>query len=65
LPRLGTIRLKEKDYLPTNAKILNATVTERAGRWFVSVLVEMEQPEYTGIKTERYVRAACPDLRLC
>jgi putative transposase len=32
LPRLGTIRLKEKDYLPTNAKILNATVTERAGR---------------------------------
>lgn len=55
LPRLGTIRLKEKNYLPTDAKILNATVTERAGRWFVSVLVEMEQPEYTGIKDKKDV----------
>jgi putative transposase len=28
LPRLGRLRLKEQDYLPTNAKILSATVTE-------------------------------------
>jgi putative transposase len=55
LPRLGTIRLKEKDYLPTDAKILNATVTERAGRWFVSVLVEMEMPEYNGVKDKKDV----------
>ena len=45
LPRLGTIRLKEKDYLPTGAKILNASVKERAGRWYVAVQVEMEIPE--------------------
>lgn len=55
LPRLGTIRLKEKDYLPTDAKILNATVGEKAGRWFVSVLVEMEQPPFTGKKDEKAV----------
>lgn len=55
LPRLGTIRLKEKDYLPTDAKILNATVSEKAGRWFVSVLVEMEQPEFRGTKDEKAV----------
>lgn len=55
LPRLGTIRLKEKDYLPTDAKVLNATVTERAGRWFVSVLVEIDQPEYAGPKDEKAV----------
>lgn len=40
LPRLGRLRLFEQDYLPTCAKILSATVSERAGKWFVSVLVE-------------------------
>lgn len=45
LPRLGTIRLKERDYLPTGAKILNASVKERAGRWYVSVQVETEIPD--------------------
>jgi putative transposase len=45
LPRLGTIRLKERNYLPTDAKILNASIKERAGRWFVAVQVEMEMPE--------------------
>lgn len=40
LPRIGWLRLKESDYLPTNAKINSVTVKERAGRWFVSVHVE-------------------------
>ena len=42
LPRLGKLRLKEKGYLPTDAKILSATVSEKAGRWFVSLQVEEE-----------------------
>lgn len=37
LPRLGKLKLKEHDYLPLNAKILSATVSER---WFVSLQVE-------------------------
>jgi hypothetical protein len=37
LPRLGRLRLKEHEYLPTTAKILSASVSERAGRWFVSI----------------------------
>lgn len=45
LPRLGKLRLKEHDYLPTDAKILSATVSEQAGRWFASVQVEEERPE--------------------
>ncbi|GCE09149.1 RNA-guided endonuclease InsQ/TnpB family protein [Dictyobacter aurantiacus] len=40
LPRLGTLRLHEHGYIPTNAKVLSATVSEQAGRWFVSVQVE-------------------------
>src|SRR5947209_1302665 len=43
LPRLGCLRLYEKDYLPTDAKVLNATVSEQARRWFVSIQVEEEQ----------------------
>jgi len=43
LPRLGRLRLKERGYLPTDAKILSATVTEQSGNWQVSVLVEQEQ----------------------
>lgn len=45
LPRLGWLRLKEKDYLPQEAHILSATVSEKAGRWFVSLQVKEEQPE--------------------
>ena len=43
LPKLGTLHLKERNYLPTSGvKVLSATVSERAGKWFVSVLVEEE-----------------------
>ena len=45
LPRLGRLRLKERGYLPADGvHLLNATVRERAGRWFVSVQVEKEIP---------------------
>jgi putative transposase len=43
LPRLGKLRLKEAGYIPTSGvKVLSATVSEQAGRWFVSVQVEEE-----------------------
>jgi len=43
LPRLGRLRLKERGYLPTGGvRILSATVSEQAGHWSVSVLVEQE-----------------------
>jgi putative transposase len=38
LPRLGLLRLKEESAV--TGKILSATVSERAGRWFVSLQVE-------------------------
>jgi transposase len=46
LPRLGTLRLHECGYLPTSGvTILSATVSEEAGRWFVSVQVEEDVPD--------------------
>jgi len=50
LPRLGKIRVQhgERGYLPGSndirVKILSATVSERAGRWFVSLQVEETLP---------------------
>lgn len=43
LPRIGEVKLKERGYIPTKGiKILAATVSERAGRWFVSVQCEQD-----------------------
>lgn len=58
LPTLGWIRLKEHGYIPTEgARTINATVSETAGRWFVSVQVAdsvkpvplPEDPEIFGV----------------
>jgi putative transposase len=46
LPRLGKIKLKQRGYLPTSGvKILSASVSEKAGRWYVSIQVEQELPD--------------------
>ena len=51
LPRIGWLRLKECDYIPTeDINILSATVSEKAGHWFVSVQCreEIEVTQATG-----------------
>ncbi|PDO10802.1 MAG: transposase [Candidatus Reconcilbacillus cellulovorans] len=43
LPRLGVIRLKEAPAV--QGRILSATVSREAGRWFVSLTVEQDIPD--------------------
>lgn len=43
IPTLGWVRLKEKGYIPTNKIIKSGTVSCKAGRYYVSVIVE--EPE--------------------
>lgn len=43
LPRIGWVRLKERGYLPQDVRVVSATVSERAGRWFVSMQADVEQ----------------------
>lgn len=48
IPTLGWVRLKEKAYLPTTKSgyvIKSGTVSMKAGRYYVSVLVEMPEIE--------------------
>ena len=54
IPTLGWVRLKECGYIPTNYTIKSGTVSIRAGRYFVSVLVEVpdmepQEPQSSGI----------------
>ena len=41
VPTIGIIQLKEKGYLPTKAKVRSGTISYKAGRYYVSVLVEL------------------------
>jgi putative transposase len=47
IPTLGFVRLKEKGYIPTNKIIKSGTVSKRAGRYYVSVLVEVPDTKCT------------------
>ena len=62
VPTIGIIKLKEKGYLPTKAKVRSGTISYKAGRYYVSVLVEMpdnfsEQPQDEGIGIDLGVKA--------
>lgn len=46
IPTLGWVRLKEKGYIPTNSDthiIKSGTISRKAGRYYISVLVEEEE----------------------
>lgn len=48
IPTLGWVRLKEKGYIPTTKSglvIRSGTVSEKAGRYYVSVLIDIPQKE--------------------
>ncbi|MEG0553473.1 MAG: transposase, partial [Carnobacterium sp.] len=42
LPTFGWVRLKEYGYIPTNQMVTSATISHRAGRYYVSVLCEVD-----------------------
>jgi putative transposase len=52
LPKIGKVKLKEKDYLPLDSRILSVTVSSKANRWFASVLIEIEQAELPKATTD-------------
>lgn len=48
IPTLGWVRLKEKSYIPTNPNthiIKSGTVSYKAGRYYVSILVDEQEKE--------------------
>ena len=45
LPRLGQLRIKETPHLASSARILSATVSRTADKWYVAFTVEEEHSE--------------------
>ena len=45
IPTLGWVRLKEYGYIPSDVKVSSCTVSQKADRYYVSVLCEVEQKE--------------------
>ena len=46
IPTLGWTRLKEFGYIPPNSTVKSVRVTYKAGRWFVSCLVDIEADRF-------------------
>ena len=44
IPTFGYVRLNEKGYVPPGSKPTSVTVSRKAGRYFVSALVDVDQP---------------------
>ncbi|MGL5066327.1 MAG: RNA-guided endonuclease InsQ/TnpB family protein [Sarcina sp.] len=43
IPTLKWVRLKEFGYIPTNGVVKSGTISKKAGRYFVSVLIEVKE----------------------
>ena len=55
IPSLGFVELKEKGYIPTDAKVVSGTVSMKAGRYYVSVLCEIaDHNDYSNVKNEGF-----------
>lgn len=52
IPTLKWVRLKEFGYIPSDAKVMNGTVTEQAGRYYVSIVCEVEEVKNNKPQTE-------------
>lgn len=52
IPTLKNVRLKEYGYIPIDVKVLNGTISKKAGRYYVSVVCEVEDTYINKPKTE-------------
>ena len=42
IPTLNKVRLKEYGYIPVGSKIISGTVSKKANRYYVSVIIDVE-----------------------
>ena len=52
IPTLGWVRLKEFGYIPTNSVVKSGTVSQKANRYYVSILVEEKDVEQSKLTNE-------------
>ena len=52
VPTVGKVRLKEFGYLPVGAKVKSGVVSQKADRFFVSIVIDMPTPQYAAPEGE-------------
>ncbi|WP_330370861.1 RNA-guided endonuclease InsQ/TnpB family protein [Lachnoclostridium phytofermentans] len=52
IPTLKWVRLKEFGYIKANANVISGTVTEQAGKYYISIVCEVEEVKNSLPKTE-------------
>nr|WP_330370835.1 transposase [Lachnoclostridium phytofermentans] len=52
IPTLKWVRLKEFGYIKANANVISGTVTEQAGKYYISIVCEIEEVKNSLPKTE-------------
>ena len=44
IPTLKNVRLKEYGYIPVGSKVISGTVSKKADRYYVSVIIDVDMP---------------------
>ncbi|MGM9949418.1 MAG: RNA-guided endonuclease InsQ/TnpB family protein [Lysinibacillus sp.] len=52
VPTFGWVKVKEFGYIPTEGKVISGTVSQKAGRYYVSLLMEVENRRLIPPQTE-------------
>ena len=66
IPTLKWVKVKEFGYIPTNKKVINGTVTQKAGKYYVSVLVEEDMEiKHSNTKEGIGIDLGIKDFAIC
>lgn len=67
IPSLKWVHLKEKGYIPTNLKVISGTVSKKVDRYYVSVIIEIEDNsfKYTNNNSGIGIDLGLKDFAIC
>ena len=65
IPTLKDVRLKEYDYNPVGAEVISGTVSKKAGRYYVSVIVDVDIPVVKNTNEGIGIDLGLKDFAIC
>ena len=65
IPTLKNVRLKEYGYIPVGAKVISGTVSKKANRYYVSVIIDKENTPQENINQGIGIDLGIKDFAVC
>ena len=65
IPTLKNVRLKEYGYIPVGAKVINGTLSKKANRYYVSVIIDTENTPQENINQGIGIDLGVKDFAIC